>query len=277
MTATEPQHSQSKPNSSSGDGLFEIRTVPFDQPWIWLSAGWRDLWNKPAVSLAYGVSTWLATLLLVAGLWMLGLEALVPALAGGLLLVGPLLAVGLYEKSRLLAAGESVTLVATIRAALGSAGRIGPFAAVLLIVYLAWLRIAFLLFMLFFGTRALPSVHAFVPELLFTAHGLALLVIGTAVGAALAVVVFVLSAISVPLLMERQADVITAMMTSARAVAANPKPMALWAVLIAGFVALGIATLGAGLVLAFPLIGHATWHAYRDVVDVASGSGVSAR
>jgi uncharacterized membrane protein len=105
-----------------------------------------------------------------------------------------------------------------------------------------------------------------VPTLLFTPHGLGLLVAGTVVGSILAAGVFAISVISVPLLMTRRTDAITAIRASLVAVAMNPKPLALWAALIAGFMALGIATLYAGLVVAFPLIGHATWHAYRDLV-----------
>jgi uncharacterized membrane protein len=86
------------------------------------------------------------------------------------------------------------------------------------------------------------------------------------VGGALAFLVFAISAVSVPLLMTRPLDAVTAMAASLAAVIANPKPMALWAALIAGFMALGIATLFVGLVIAFPLIGHATWHAFRDLV-----------
>ena len=84
-----------------------------------------------------------------------------------------------------------------------------------------------------------------------------------------AALVFAISVISVPLLMTRRVDAITAIVTSLEAVRLNPKPMALWAGLIAGFMVLGIASLFVGLAIAFPLIGHATWHAFRDVVRVA--------
>ena len=106
------------------------------------------------------------------------------------------------------------------------------------------------------------------PTLLFTPHGLGLLVAGTAVGGVLAATVFAISVISVPLLMTRRVDAVTAIAASLAAVVLNPKPMALWAGLIAGFMALGIATLYVGLIVVFPLIGHATWHAYRDLVRV---------
>jgi uncharacterized membrane protein len=120
--------------------------------------------------------------------------------------------------------------------------------------------------MLFLGSKPLPPASEFVPTLLFTAHGLGLLVTGTIVGGALAALTFSISVISVPLLMTRRIDAVSAIAASLRAVRVNWQPMALWAALIAGFIALGIATVFVGLVIAFPLIGHATWHAFRDVV-----------
>ena len=110
-----------------------------------------------------------------------------------------------------------------------------------------------------------------VAALLLTNHGLGLLVTGTVVGGMLAVVVFSISVISVPLLMTERVDAVTAIAASLRAVWLNPKAMALWAGLIASFMALGLASLFVGLIVAFPLIGHATWHAYRDLVPREAG------
>ena len=147
-----------------------------------------------------------------------------------------------------------------------SASRLGLLAALLLFLYLVWVRIAFMLLALFLGTSGLPPVREFTTTLLFTPHGLGLLIVGTAVGALLAAVAFTMTVISIPLLMDRRVDVFTAIVASGEAVAMNPRPLALWAALIAGFIALGVATIGAGLVFVFPLLGHATWHAYRDLV-----------
>ena len=243
-----------------------VSQIPFDRPWDWLAAGWRDLWTKPCISLAYGVLAMAAGVLSTFGLWYMQLESLIPVLAGGFLLVGPLVAVGLYEKSRQLAAGETTTLGSTIAAGWRSMARLGFLSVLLLFIYLVWVRIAFLLLALFLGTGGLPPAREFMPTLLFTPHGLGLLVVGTAVGAVLATIVFAATAISIPMLMDRPVDGFSAMQASAEAVVKNPKPMALWAILIAGFMALGLLTLGAGLIIAFPLIGHATWHAYRDIV-----------
>jgi uncharacterized membrane protein len=103
--------------------------------------------------------------------------------------------------------------------------------------------------------------------LLFTSHGLALLVVGTIVGGMLAAFVFAISAVSVPLLMTHRIDAVTAIRTSLTAVFTNPKPMLLWAALIAGFMALGLATMFVGLAIVFPLVGHATWYAFCDLVS----------
>ena len=245
---------------------ISIDRVAFDAPWTWLAAGWRDLWQAPHVSLAYGAAFSLMSAGLMLTLSSRGLEALVLSLAGGFLLIGPIAAIGLYETSRLLENGRHVTLSAVVRAGLRTPGQLGFFGAILAFAFFVWLQLAFLLLMLFLGGRPVPPASEFVPTMLFSPHGLGLLVTGTVVGAIIAFIVFAISAISVPLLMTRRVDAVTAMAASVAAVRLNPKAMMLWAALIAGLMALGIATIFAGLVVVFPLIGHATWHAYRDLV-----------
>jgi uncharacterized membrane protein len=245
--------------------------VPFDAPWAWLAAGWRDMWAVPQVSLAYGALFAIVSALLAAGLLAGGLESLILALAGGFLLIGPIAAVGLYETSRRLAEGESVTLADVSRSMLSAPGQLGFFGAILTFAYFVWIELASLLFMLFLGSKPLPPASEFVPTLLFTASGLGLLIVGTIVGGLVAAMVFAVSAVSVPLMTVRRIDAVTAMQTSLEAVRLNPQPMALWAGLIAGFMALGLATVFVGLVIVFPLIGHATWHAFRDLVRTEPG------
>lgn len=254
------------PAAASAIAGVTVEPVPFDAPWSWLAAGWRDMWSVPHLSLIYGAAFAALSAALALGLMATGLASLILALGGGFLLVGPVIAVGLYETSRRLERGQNVELGGVLRSGLEAAGQLGFFGAVLAFVYFVWLQLAFLLFMLFLGSRGLPPPSEFVPTLLFTAHGLGLLVAGTIVGGVLAALVFAISVISVPLLMTRRIDAVTAMAASLAAVLLNPKPMALWAGLIAAFMALGIATLFIGLVIAFPLIGHATWHAFRDLV-----------
>src|SRR5262245_30273503 len=249
-----------------------LNAVAFDAPWAWLAAGWRDLWAAPRVSFSYGALFAGLAALLSVGLWRCGLEALILPLSGGFLLIGPVLAVALYETSRRLETGADVDLASITRTALGKAGQISFFGAMLGFLYVVWLELAFLLFMLFLGTNQFPPAKDFLPTLLFEPFGLGLMVTGTCVGAALALCVFAISAVSVPLLMTREVDAVTAIATSVSAVRHNLKPMLLWAGLIAGFMCLGLATVFLGLVLIFPLLGYASWHAFRAVVREAPTS-----
>lgn len=142
---------------------------------------------------------------------------------------------------------------------------------VLALFALAWIRIATLLFALFFGAATPPLAELF-EALFLTRTGAAFLAVGTAAGALLAFAAFAVSAISVPMIVDRRVDVLTAVAASLAAVRASFPAMMLWAWLIAALVAAGVATLLAGIVVAFPLIGHATWHCYRGVAeDPAAG------
>jgi uncharacterized membrane protein len=254
--------------SARSRSAISIRSVPFDAPWAWLAAGWNDMWRVPHISLVYG-----AAFAIVAGGLLLGLtfarwQALVPALAGGFLLVGPLLAVGLYETSRRLETGEPIELGHVASAGLRAKGQLGFFGVGLMVIFLVWLELAFVLLVLFLGGAGLPPPSEFLARLLFTPAGLGLLIVGSIVGGMLAATVYAVSVVAVPLLLVHRIDAISAAATSLAVVRHNPKPMLLWAGLISGFMALGCATLFLGLVLLFPLIGHATWHAFRATVAV---------
>lgn len=242
------------------------RRVAFDAPWQWLAAGWQDMWQIPRISLTYGGVFAMFALALVAGLWWAGSLTMFLALAGAFLLGGPVLAVGLCAASQRLQRGEDVTFADVALAGFAARGQLGLFGGMLLLIALVWLQLAFLLLMLFFGPTGLPPVDDFARTLLMTPRGLGLLVTGTLVGGMLAVLVYAISVISVPLLLISQCDVITAASASVRTVLRNPKPMLLWAALIVAISALGLATLLAGLIIAFPLLGHASWHAFTDIL-----------
>lgn len=247
-----------------------IQSVALDAPWNWLAAGWEDLWSAPHISLTYGAAFTAAAYILAACLFQTGALPFLLPLAGGFLLVGPLLAVGLYEVSREREAGRQPTFAAVIRAGASVRGQLALFGLVLLIINFAWLLTAFLLFMLFFGPAKFPPPEALVPALLFTQHGLGLLATGTAAGAVLAAITYSVSVISVPMLLDRKMDAVTAAILSVQAVFRNLPAMALWAALILVLSATGIATLFIGLAVTFPLIGHATWHAYRELTAEAA-------
>jgi uncharacterized membrane protein len=256
-----------RPDTHALENAFvEIRSVSLEAPWRWIAAGWADMRRMMPISLAYGAVFTVIAVALTLGLTRIGMGSLILALAGGFLLVGPILAVGLYEGSRRLERGEAVHAQDILLAAFRAPGQLALLGLALLLIYVAWVQTAFLLFMVFMGTQPFPPMEDFVANLLLTTRGVALLTIGTIEGAALAALVFTICAVSAPMLMDRPVGAAKAILTSVRAVWLNLKPMALWAVLVAAFIILGLLTLSAGLVLAFPLIGHATWHAYRDIV-----------
>jgi uncharacterized membrane protein len=246
--------------------VIAIRRVDLEAPWRWLAAGFGDVLAMPHISLAYGA----VFAALAAGFWLglarVGWQSLMLALAGGFLLIGPVLAVGLYEASRRRQSGEPVRLADVFLAGFRAPRQLALLGLALLLIYVAWMRTAILMFMLFFSDGPFPPIEDFLPRLLFTWQGVTLLVAGTIIGAALAALVFSVSVVSAPMLTERPVGVAAAIFSSVQAVSLNPKPMALWATLIAAFIAVGLATLSLGLIVIFPLIGHATWHAYRDIV-----------
>jgi uncharacterized membrane protein len=244
---------------------FAVRQVPFDAPYSWLAAGWRDLWRVPRVSLAYGAIFAATGILLTIGLTHVGLISLILVLAAGFVLIGPMLAAGLYETSGRLEEGEPVSLASTLRAGF-SKPSLAHMGLLLMLIYLAWVEIALLLFMLFMGPQPMPPLDVFLSNLLLTPRGVGLLIVGSIVGAALGATVFAASAVAVPLMMTEPVDVVTAVTISVKACRKNLGAMGLWAALIAGAMVLGFVTLFVGLVVTFPLIGHATWHAYRALL-----------
>jgi uncharacterized membrane protein len=245
----------------------KVRRVELDRPWSWLAAGWRDLRRAPRVSLAYGVVFALAGYALTLGLWWVGLMYLILPVMCGFLIVGPLLAVGLYEVSRRLEAGEPVSLGAAVRAWQRNGSQIGLMGIVLLLLLFAWIRLAALLFMLFFGLEPPSFPHLFAQTFL-NPDALPFLIVGTVIGGVLAALAFAISATSIPFLLDRpESNVFTAIATSIAAVKENPATMLFWAALVAAFAGAGLITLYLGLIVTLPLIGHATWHAYRDLVE----------
>jgi uncharacterized membrane protein len=253
-----------------------VRLVSVDRPWFWLAEGWRDLAAAPRVGLAYGAVLVAISMTLTLGLAAADLFYLLLPLTAGFGFLAPLLAVGLYETSRRLRAGapaihrrlgddEPATLAAALMAWRRHKTQLAFMGLLLMLFHLAWVRVATLLFALFFDTG--PVTLWGMLGLLLSAEGLPFLIVGSAIGAALAALVFAISAVSIPMLLDREVDVITAVVTSFVAVRANWKPMALWAALIAGFTALGMAFFFVGLAVVLPLLGHATWHAYKDIVE----------
>lgn len=246
--------------------MLTVRQITMDSPWSWLNAGWRDFASRPGIGLSYGMAFTVVSYLLAACLHYLDMLYLLLPLGAAFTLLGPMLAVGLYEASRRYEAGEPVRLRDIAFVGTRSPTQLVIVGLFLLIAFLLWIKIAMLLFALFFSDGT-PSLAEMIPTLITTTNGIAFLIVGTMFGAVLAFAVFAVSAVSVPLLLEREVDAITAIIASVQAVTRNFGPMLLWAWLIAMLTLVGIVTLFFGLIVTFPLIGHATWHAYRDLIE----------
>lgn len=236
---------------------------------MWLAAAWHDLCAAPAVSLAYGLLFAIAGLAISVGVWLADVLYLALPLTAGFLLLGPILAVGLYEVSRRLHAGESVTLGTAFLAWKRNASQIALMGLVLMLFFLAWIRIATLIFALFFSQNP-PDPNQLFEKVFFLVESLPFLAVGCIVGAILSALVFAISAVSIPMLLDRDTNVITAVATSVAAVKHNAPTMLVWAGLIVLFATAGLVTFYLGLIIALPLVGHATWHAYRDMIEPPS-------
>ena len=251
---------------SHADARIRMRDVSLDHPWRWLSAGWLDMCSEPAISYTYGALFTLGGLVLLVGLDQWGMAWLILPLAFGFALVGPAAAVGLYEVSRRLDAGHPIAFGHALGAFRRNRGQIALVGLFLLIAFVAWVRLAMLLFMLFFGAEP-PSLDH-VLEVMLSSAGVPFLLVGTLSGAVMAACVFAMTAIAVPMLVDRpDCDAMTAMLASVEAVRRNPRPMLLWAFLVGSATLVGVGLFFVGLVVVLPLLGHASWHAYRDLVE----------
>ena len=244
-----------------------VRHVPADRPWRWLAQGWDDLRRAPTPAATRPYIRLIDGALL---LWLVsGYTHAAPALSSGFLLIAPALAINLYAVSRRLERREPVDSVHLFDDWGANRGSIALFGLGLAFVLLVWERISAVLFALFYGGRV-PDLTRFGEELLFSGAYFDLVVAYVLVGGALAVIVFCVSVVSLPLMLDREVDPVTAVLTSIDAVCANPGAMLLWAALIAFLTAIGFATFMIGLIIIFPLLAHASWHCYRDVVEPGS-------
>lgn len=249
---------------TDGGAVPRVRTIALLRPLEWLARGWRDLHDCLGPSLLHGLIVAFGGLAIVT--LTLQTTALMPGALTGFLLVGPILATGLYELSRRKAAGERPRLAHVIDAWRRGTRPLVALGVLLLLAATAWVLVSALLFKLFVPVP-LDTPMRFL-RYAVAGQGGRLFLLWLLAGGLGAALVFSLTVVSAPLLLDRRVGLRTALLASVRAVGDNPLPMALWAALIMVATALSMATLMIGFVFAVPVIGHATWHAYRDVLDV---------
>lgn len=232
-----------------------------------LGRGLDDFWQKPSHYVFLAAIYPLVGVVLA--YWTSGGNALplLFPLMSGFALVGPFAAIGLYEISRRREAGLDTSWRHAFEVVNSPAiPAIAAVGVMLLLVFVAWLLIAQGLYVWLLGPEPPASTAAFFREVLTTPHGWALIVLGNAIGFVFAVAVLATTVVAFPLLLDRDCGAIVAVRTSMRAVLANPVPMALWGLTVAGALVVGSIPLFAGLALVLPVLGHATWHLYRKSV-----------
>ena len=253
------EHVQQTP---AGAAFPEVRTIDAGRPVQWMRAGVADLMRAPGASLVYGAAIAAVGVLVLTLSW--NAAHIVPALVGGFLLVAPFFAIGLYDLSRQAERGGAIDGGASFSAWRRNTGQIALFGVVLMLTLIAWERLSAIVFALFYGGE-IASVETLLRDVLAGKYW-PLLVAYFGIGAVVALVVFSIGVVTAPMLLDRDVDVVSAIVTSVRCCQRNPGAMLLWAVIIAVLTAIGFATYAIGLLVVFPIIGHATWHAYRDLV-----------
>ena len=244
--------------------LPSVRTVEASRPLAWLKAGWSDLRDNPVASLTYGLALSIAGFLIL--YYAADIPYLLTASISGFFLIGPVAASGLYVISRRHEKGEKSNFAQSLAGLRDEGESLLFFGFLLAFVLISWERISAILFALFFKGNV-PDISNLAQNLLLSGAHLQFVALYLLAGGVLAATVFALSAVAIPLLLDRKVDVVTAMMSSFRATEKNLGAMLVWAMLIVACIAIGFATMMIGMIVLLPLLGHATWHAYRDLVE----------
>jgi len=247
-----------------------VRRISTSDLYYALARGYDDFAAFPSHAVFLCVIYPLVGILLI-GLTLGNSLSLLPLafpIAAGFALVGPVAAVGLYELSRRREAGlDSSPSHAFDVLHSPSLGAIIALGVLLMAIFLIWLVVAYALYSVIFGYSAPASIEQFITDLLTTPPGWTLIIVGWGIGFLFAALVLSISAISFPLLLDRDVGAAVAMHTSLRVMAANPLPMALWGLIVAALLVIGSIPFFVGLAVVMPVLGHATWHLYRRTVE----------
>ena len=244
---------------------LQARNLPRSTAFEWLRDGWRDLWTNPLPSLLYGFVVFAVSALVVWGMFRFEVDYFFFPALSGFMVLGPLIAAGLYEKSRRLEQGERTTFSQMIFVRPASTYPGAFLGLILLLLFLLWQRAAVLLAALHIGVRGFPGFDELLPMIFTTWLGWSLLITGTFVGGIFAAFGYAISVFSVPMMLEERTDALSAMGISMSLVWNNLAVMVAWGAIVVGLFAVSVLTGFLGLIVIFPLLGHATWHAYRAI------------
>ena len=274
-------NSQDIANTSEGDGRLIVapcNNIELKAPIRWLTLAWQDIKAAPKVSMLWGAIIALASLIVAVLAFKLGKFALLAILLSGFTYIAPLLGVALYSVSRGLEMGKQPTFAYSVR----FVKRLIPYASgfflVQIVILLIWSRSGMI------ATAFIPTTEheqsLFLEalksgQLLFSGDGSAFLhflLLGSVFGSIFATLTFIITAVSLPMLADKEVDMITVILSSINACLRNKATMFLWALLICVFLAVGILTLFIGYIVIMPLLGYGAWHAYRETIDASSWS-----
>ncbi|MES0880387.1 DUF2189 domain-containing protein [Roseibium sp. SCP14] len=234
-----------------------------------LAAGLSDFRKAPVYGLCIGALFAIGGLFVILSAAALNMSYLSYPAAAGFVLIGPFAAVGLYEVSRRLETGTSLSWSEIFKTMWAQKGReLSWMAFVVLFIQIMWMYQVRLLLALFLGFRSFASFEEFLNTIVTTPEGLMFLAVGHVVGAVLSLILFSLTVVSFPLLLEDDRDFITAMITSVRAVVTSPVPMIGWALVVTAVLLVSIVPAFIGLIITLPILGHTTWHLYRKCVSL---------
>lgn len=249
-----------------------VRAITHEDVRAALSEGLSDFRAAPAYGLFFGAVYAAGGILLVLLTTYTGMGYLAYPLAAGFALIGPFVAVGLYEVSRRRDAGEPLGWRPILGVVFSQSGReLGWMAFVTLFIMIIWLYQVRLLLAIFLGFQSFASLGEFLTVVFTTPEGLMFLFVGNIVGAVLSAALFSLTVVSFPLLLDRDVDFITAMITSVKAVIAAPVPMLGWAAFIVASLVVATVPFFLGLLIVLPALGHATWRLYKRAVEPVAG------
>lgn len=269
--STDPADRPAAARATEADATpLPVRRVPILRPLQWLVLGWRDFCRVPGIGLTHGAFVALGGWIV---LWVsVRYGLLAPGAFSGFVILGPILATGLYEASRLLGRGATPTFGDAAAAWRRGTRPLVGLGILLALLGTGWVAVSAALF----GAFLTAPLRGPLDFLRYAAveQGNLLFTLWAILGGMGVAVVFSLTVVSPPLLLGRRVGVRTAVLTSVRAVGENPGPLFIWATIILLATSASLATAMAGFLLSVPIIGHATWHAYRDLVDT---TGVALR